>query len=202
VNAVELIGRTLLALLVVLGIMWALAKFARRPLTGRSDKVLTVLARQQLNRNASVAVLKVGDKAIVVGVSDGGVRLLSETDAAPFEAALAADRPDRPGRTARGGRGDRTNRAPRGSRNRPPPKRRALSRGAPMPIPTPTTMSMPTPLPLSRSVDSVTGGEDSDDEVAQPAYVSDARGALDGSVLAPKMWKQLLDGARELTVRR
>ncbi|MCW2540446.1 MAG: fliO [Frankiales bacterium] len=190
-NAVELIGRTLLALLVVLGIMWALAKFARKPLTGmtgRSDKVLTVLARQQLNRNASVAVLKVGDKAIVVGVSDGGVRLLSETDAAPFEAALAAGRPEKTTRAVRGVRGSRT---------RPPPKRRALPRGAPMPAPTPMTM------PLSRSVDSVTDNTaEVTDDVALPAYQSDARGALDGSVLSPKVWKQLLDGARELTVRR
>jgi flagellar protein FliO/FliZ len=90
VSAVETIGRMLLALGVVLGLMWALARFVRRPLTGKADRVLNVLARQQLSRNASVAVLKVMDRALVVGVTDQGVRLLTETELEPLLAAITA----------------------------------------------------------------------------------------------------------------
>lgn len=89
-SAVETIGRMLLALGVVLGLMWALARFVRRPLTGKADRVLNVLARQQLSRNASVAVLKVMDRALVVGVTDQGVRLLTETELEPLLAAITA----------------------------------------------------------------------------------------------------------------
>jgi flagellar protein FliO/FliZ len=88
VNTVELIGRMLLALGVVLGVMWLLARWARRPAAAKTDRVVTVLARQQLSRNSSVAVLKVMDKAYVLGVTDQSVQLLSETELEPIESAL------------------------------------------------------------------------------------------------------------------
>jgi flagellar protein FliO/FliZ len=77
------------SLLVVLGLMWALAKVARRPMAGRGGAALAVLARQQLSRSASVAVVRVVDRALVVGVSEGQVTLLAETDLAGFERAPA-----------------------------------------------------------------------------------------------------------------
>jgi flagellar protein FliO/FliZ len=77
------------SLLVVLGLMWALAKVARRPLGGRGGAALAVLARQQLSRSASVAVIRVVDRALVVGVSEGQVTLLAETDLEGFERAPA-----------------------------------------------------------------------------------------------------------------
>jgi flagellar protein FliO/FliZ len=98
VSAVETIGRMLLALGVVLGLMWALARFVRRPLTGKADRVLNVLARQQLSRNSSVAVVKVMDRALVVGVTDQGVRLLTETELEPLLAAITAQAPKPPRR--------------------------------------------------------------------------------------------------------
>ncbi|MDQ1733818.1 MAG: flagellar protein FliO/FliZ [Pseudonocardiales bacterium] len=150
-SAVETIGRMLLALGVVLGLMWALARFVRRPLTGKADRVLNVLARQQLSRNASVAVLKVMDRALVVGVTDQGVRLLTETELEPLLAAITAQAA------------------------KPPRQRNAESVGS---------------LPVgSLPIDAV------------PVGVRTA-GALDGSVLSPKVWSQLVTAARNATVRR
>jgi flagellar protein FliO/FliZ len=75
----ELVVRIVFSLLVVLGLMWMLARLARRPLSRRGG-TLTVLARQQLSRTASVAVVQVADRAFVLGITDGQVTLLGETD--------------------------------------------------------------------------------------------------------------------------
>ena len=44
-----------------------------------------MLARQQLTRGSSVAVVRVADQALVLGVTDGQVTLLAETDLATVE---------------------------------------------------------------------------------------------------------------------
>lgn len=90
----ELVLRIGFSLLVVFGLMWGLARLARRPRAGRAGGTLAVLARQQLSRSASVAVIRVVDRALVIGVTDGQINLLTETDLAALEehAAPAAVR--------------------------------------------------------------------------------------------------------------
>ena len=83
---IEVAVKMVLALMVVLGLMWLLARLARRPLTGRSAGALAVLARQPLTRGSSVAVVRVGKQAYVLGVTDHTVTLLAETDPAAVEA--------------------------------------------------------------------------------------------------------------------
>ncbi|MDQ2837576.1 MAG: flagellar biosynthetic protein FliO [Actinomycetota bacterium] len=91
-NTVAIIGRMLLALVVVLGLMWCLARWARKPMgAGKADRVMTVLARQQISRTSSVTVLRVMDRALVLGVTEQGVRLITETELAPIEEALATE---------------------------------------------------------------------------------------------------------------
>jgi flagellar protein FliO/FliZ len=174
VNTIAVIGRMLLALVFVLGVMWLLARWARKPMgAGKADRVMSVLARQQLSRTSSVAVLKVMDRALVLGVTEQGIRLLTETELSPIEDALVVE--STPGRGW--------------SLLRPPA---ALPDG-----------EVVGPLDVS------------DDEDAEPALVGAAAvpsvraktparkgGALDGSVLSPQTWRQLLNAARELTVRR
>jgi flagellar protein FliO/FliZ len=83
---IELVLRIAFSLLVVLGLMWGLAKLARRPLTGnRGGGVLSVLNRQQLGRNSSVTVVRVADRALILGVTDTQVTILGETDLEAFE---------------------------------------------------------------------------------------------------------------------
>jgi len=91
VGAVESIGRVLLSLALVLGLMWMLGRWARSRTNGKgnSKEALTVLARQQLSRNASVAVVKIADRALVLGVTDGQVSLLGDADLATMEATTS-----------------------------------------------------------------------------------------------------------------
>lgn len=156
-NTVAVIGRMLLALVLVLVLMWCLARWARKPLGGKADRVMTVLARQQLSRTSSVTVLRVMDRALVLGVTEQGVQLISETELSAVEAALATE-------TGRGRAGF---------------GKQLAAAEAP-------------------------GGEATEAPLDQALQPAGRRGAsaLDGSVLSPKTWSQLVSVARDLTVRR
>ena len=84
----ELTIRIAFSLLIVLGLMWGLAKVLRRPLAGRSGGALSVVARQQLTKGSSVAVVRVADRALILGVTDAGVSLLADADIDVIEAYL------------------------------------------------------------------------------------------------------------------
>lgn len=101
----EMILRIGFSLLVVVGLLWLLGKAVRRPLGGRAAGALSVLARQQVTRGATVALVRVVDRALILGVTDGHVTLLGETDLAALSvpAPAAADErrepvPVQPGR--------------------------------------------------------------------------------------------------------
>jgi len=82
----ELVLRIGFSLFVVLGLMWALARVVRRPLgVGRAHGQLAVLNRQQLTRGAAVTVVKVADRAMILGVTEQQVSFLGEADIAEFE---------------------------------------------------------------------------------------------------------------------
>ncbi|MFL6160968.1 MAG: flagellar biosynthetic protein FliO [Jatrophihabitantaceae bacterium] len=149
-STIAIIGRMLLALVLVLGVMWALARWARKPMgVGKGERVMTVLARQQLSRSSSVTVLKLMDRALVLGVTEQGVQLLTEAELAPIEQALTVSAT---------------------------PRRRAAE-----------------PALAAETVSGLP---------ARPALPAALPGGLDGSILSPGTWKQLLGAAREMTVRR
>jgi flagellar protein FliO/FliZ len=82
----ELALRIGFSLFVVVGLMWALARVVRRPLSARrAHGALAVLNHQQLTRNAAVTVVKVADRAIVLGVTETQVNFLGEAEVADFE---------------------------------------------------------------------------------------------------------------------
>ena len=87
---IELTVRIIFSLLVVFGLLWGLAKLARRPLSGRGGGFLQVVARQQLTRGSAVAVVKVADRALILGVTEQGVTLLADADPALFEVPAPA----------------------------------------------------------------------------------------------------------------
>ncbi len=88
---IELVLRIGFSLLIVFGLMWALARVARRPLSGRRGPgSLAVLHRQQLSRGSALAVVQVGDRAMVLGVTDQHVSLLGETDLTAFDRDASA----------------------------------------------------------------------------------------------------------------
>ncbi|WP_432541979.1 FliO/MopB family protein [Kineococcus sp. SYSU DK002] len=82
-DAVAAIARTSISLVAVLGLLYLISRWLRRrqgAVAGGAD--FAVLAKQSLGAKAAVALVKVGDKALVVGVSDAGVNLLGETEVA------------------------------------------------------------------------------------------------------------------------
>ena len=83
----ELVLRIGFSLLVVFGLLWALAKVVGRGgLRKRGAGSLSVLNRQHLTRGSSVAVVQVADRALILGVTDNQVSLLGETDLDAFGA--------------------------------------------------------------------------------------------------------------------
>lgn len=88
-----LFGRMLLALAVVLFVVWCCARLARRgqssPLGRRAGLAggprLEVLGRRSLSRTSSVAVVRVGDRHLVVGVTPQSVSLISEVPATELD---------------------------------------------------------------------------------------------------------------------
>jgi flagellar protein FliO/FliZ len=92
----ELVLRLVLSLGVVLGLFWVFARHGSRKL-GSARSALRVRGRQALGRSASVAVVEVGNRVLVIGVGEGGVRLLTELDPAELEVAEPATVTDDPG---------------------------------------------------------------------------------------------------------
>jgi flagellar protein FliO/FliZ len=165
VNTVAIIGRMLLALVFVLGVMWLLARWARKPMGGKGERVMTVLARQQLSRTSSVTVLRLMDRALVLGVTEQGVQLLTETELTAIEDVLAAE-------AETGGTWARLRSLPTGDQ--------------------------------AADGDEDTAGEPPTRTAGRRRAPAGSLGSsgMDGSVLSPKTWRQLVVAARELTVRR
>ncbi len=97
---IELVLRLGLSLGIVLGLFWAIARTGSKRMGG-SRSLMKVRSRQSLSRSSSVAVVEVGSRVLVVGVSDGGVALLTELDpaevaeTAPAAQAVASTAPGR-----------------------------------------------------------------------------------------------------------
>lgn len=89
---VELVVRVVFSLAVVLGLLWFIARSSSRRFGGPARSLVRVVARQPLARAASLAVVEVGDRVLVVGVSENGVRLLTEMD--PSELPLDEPGPE------------------------------------------------------------------------------------------------------------
>ena len=83
---IELVLRIGFTLAVIMGLLWVLARVVRRPLGGhRGSGPLAVLDRHQLSRGAAVTVVRVADRAVILGVTDQQVSFLGEADLEAFE---------------------------------------------------------------------------------------------------------------------
>lgn len=76
----DLTIRLIASLAVVVGLLLLLARVAGRRFAGREGAAVQVLHRQALSRSASVAVLTVGSRVLVLGTTDQHVQLLTELD--------------------------------------------------------------------------------------------------------------------------
>ena len=184
---VAMLGRLLVSLAFVLGLMWLLARRVKRP-TKANGKLVDVLSRQQLTRTASVAVVRVGEQALILGVTDGQVSVLGEADLAQIQAQLETQTPVRP-----------TRRAARPSATDPAALTVASLSSATLP-----TVNRTAPKPaVAPAPGRHTAAAESRPEVEVEASVSkpESRKALSGSALSPDTWRQTIDALRDLTVR-
>ena len=86
----ELTIRLIVSLAIVLGLLLLCARVAGRRFQGRRDAVVQVVHRQPIGRHASVSVVNVSGRILVLGTTDQEVRLLTELD----PAAIAEDDTD------------------------------------------------------------------------------------------------------------
>ena len=86
-STLMLFARLILSLVVVIGLMWVAANVLRKrgfagvaSRRGPKGPELELLARRPLGRNASIAVVRVGDRSLVVGVTDHQVTKLGDVE--------------------------------------------------------------------------------------------------------------------------
>ena len=85
-GTLALFARLLVSLGVVIGLMWFGARAVRRRGfgglgTSRGPGVhIDVLARRTLGRNASIAVVRAGEQALIIGITDQQVTKLGDAD--------------------------------------------------------------------------------------------------------------------------
>ena len=79
-----LLLRLVFALAAVLALLWIAAKLLSRSSLGQKNQAgkLQVVSRASLTRSASVALVQLGDQAILLGVTDQQVNVLHSTHAA------------------------------------------------------------------------------------------------------------------------
>ena len=79
--------RLVVAVVVVIGLLLLIAKLTRRVgirADGSAGPAIRMISRQPLGRNASIAVVRAGDRTLVLGVTDHSVTLLSDQNSAEF----------------------------------------------------------------------------------------------------------------------
>ncbi|WP_172892156.1 flagellar biosynthetic protein FliO [Jatrophihabitans sp. GAS493] len=191
------LGRVVLSLAVVLGLMWGLARFVKRPTArSRNGKLLDIVSREQLTRNSSIAVVRVLDQALIVGVTDGQVSLIGEVDLEAVEVQLAA--------AATQSKTKRSRAVPVDPNPVAPvyipadiPGADLLNKAARSTAKPAAAKPVAGPAAASATHQGAKQGS-----VGAPKTTQDAKSsALSGSALSPATWRQTVESLRDLTVR-
>jgi len=179
------LGRMSVSLVAVLGLLYLISRWIRRSRAGSaaSSGEITVLNRAAVGHKAGVAVVRVGDRALVLGVTESHVSLLAETTveavtAAPVEKRSAVRIPVQPSASA-------------------VPEREAVDVDA----------VQREALDLE-ALDLVAPGQDVPAPGRGPraarraAEAEDLDSALAGSAISPQTWIKAVDVLRDRTARR
>lgn len=158
----------------VLGLMWIAARVLRSRTAGRPTDAVEVLARHQLGRGSAVTVLRIGDRALVLGVTERAITQLGD----PIH-DLTGLRKDVPAGADVIRSDDAADVIPNDLSNLlPAPRTQARRRSR--------TTTRTTSLTTAPSAPQAMAGQ----------------GALAGSILSPATWRMGMDALRERTVRR
>jgi flagellar protein FliO/FliZ len=76
----ELTVRLLASLSLVIGLLLLLARYGGRRFRGNRDSMVRVLHRHNLSRSATISVVAVGSRLLVLGSTEHQVRVLTELD--------------------------------------------------------------------------------------------------------------------------
>ncbi|OIQ77892.1 flagellar biosynthesis protein, FliO [mine drainage metagenome] len=87
-KTVSLAIQVVLSLGVVLGLMWLLARALRGKVLSRGAGVLELMASVPVTRGSSVAVVRVADQVLVLGVTETQVGVLTVVDPAQLTGVL------------------------------------------------------------------------------------------------------------------
>lgn len=108
-STLGLLLRVGVSLSVVVGLMWITARLLRAKGGTRGLGMLEVVGRTSLGRGSAVAVVRVADRVLVLGVTERAVSFLAEADLETIETARTEQRPTgRPDARAAGSRGPAT----------------------------------------------------------------------------------------------
>jgi flagellar protein FliO/FliZ len=88
--------RMVASLAAVLVLLFVVARFARRGRPRGNGPDMTVVSRCTVGAKASVAVVQLGDRALVVGVTEQSVTLLSESVLSELVPSAAVDSSNHP----------------------------------------------------------------------------------------------------------
>jgi len=186
-DTAALLLRLVVALASVLGLVWL---FSRGLTRGRGRRLVPgmteVVSRQALSRAASVVVVRVGERVLVLGVTEQQVSLLTETE---------LPRDEVPEGSATGRRTEVLD-LPEGTDS-------PDDTGQAAPLDVPARKPVPQQLVPQELVPQPRSGEE---PVVRPRprrqQARPQGGALAGSALSPATWGQALDVLRERTTRR
>lgn len=179
------LGRMSISLAAVLCLLWLISRWLRRTKAGKiaSAGEVTVLTRAAVGHKAGVAVVAVGDRALVLGVTEAAVSLLSDL---PLSALAGAGdvREDREVLTI--------------PAEFTLPTQHAVEQpvvGGPV-DPRPTAAATPATRAERRAAElaAQAPADDHGDHHGQPA--------LAGSAISPQTWIKAVDVLRERTTRR
>lgn len=176
---IELAVRVVFSLAVILGLLWFIARTSSRKFGGTARSAIKVVARQQLARTASLAVVEVGDRVLVVGVSEHGVNLLTEMDPSELPEPVVAE----PATSAQQTSGSVV-RAARSILARRPAESPATRDAAVQPVSPVTATRRATTRAPGLAAAAVTGGNSA--VLPRPQGPT----ALSGSVLSVQTWRQ------------
>jgi flagellar protein FliO/FliZ len=99
VSVAALLFRMVVSLVVVIGLMAAIAKVAKGRLSPGSPKrpgQLEVISRQTIGKNATLTLVRSGDRALLLGVTEHSVSLLDESELPAVPVADDVAQPARP----------------------------------------------------------------------------------------------------------
>ncbi|MBO1751273.1 flagellar biosynthetic protein FliO [Actinotalea sp. BY-33] len=178
--------RVLLSLAVVLGLLWFLARrLSGTKAVRRRATDLAVIGKQSLGGKTGLALVEVGGRRLLLGVSEQGVNLLTEVDMPvepPAPVALVLSEDDEPAEAGTGLGHERT-----------PLDPAAIER---LVAEVPSDVSSLTP----HATDGVELSPST--PAARMPAVPKQRSPLEGSILDATLWRRAMVAVQERTIRR